>query len=289
MKKVIVITGPTASGKTKLSIDLAKKYHAEIINGDSVQVYKEFNIGSAKITETEKEGITHHLLDLIEPEDTYSIYQFQTDVRKLIDSIKLPMIVGGSGLYIKSALYQYELTDNQIGSAKAMSDLDIEETYLKLKELDPNTTVDKNNPQRVLRAYNDALTGKLRSEKNGKNIPLYDILILYLNIPRDTLRQRVTLRLDMMLENNFIDEVKTIKEKYPNANLNVIGYREINDYLENRITLETARQTIITKTMQFAKRQKTWVKNQMSPIILEALDEKLLEKASAHIDDFLRS
>ena len=166
MKKVIVIVGPTASGKTKLSVELAKKINAEIINGDSVQVYQRLNIGSAKIKDSEKQGVKHHLFDVADPKDSYSVYQFQKDVRDLIDKIDVPMIVGGTGLYIKAALYNYEFEDeNQKISNDAFKDLTNEEIYNKLIVLDPNINIDKQNRRRLIRALELAKQGNLRSKK----------------------------------------------------------------------------------------------------------------------------
>lgn len=282
MKKVIVITGPTASGKTSLSIKIAKHFNLEIINGDSVQIYKEYNIGSAKITEEEMEGVSHHLLDIKEPGEPFSIFDYQKEVRKKIETLKTPIIVGGSGLYIQSALYDYQLHETQTQKLPS-----IEQMKEALEKLDPKLNTQALSETKIINAYQSALAGQKRSEKTNSKIPIYDLCILYLDIDRDILKKRVETRLDQMLEKDFLDEVKKIKQ-IPNANLNIIGYRQLSDYLDYKTDLKTAKQLIVTKTMQFAKRQKTWVKNQMQAHFLNALDTDLEKQAIDLITNFLK-
>ena len=156
MNKVIVITGPTAVGKTKMSIEIAKKYNGEIINCDAVQVYKGLNIGSAKVLDEEKEGITHHLLDIKEVDEEYTIYHYQKDARKIIEDIKergkTPILVGGTGLYIKAALYDYKLSEEKENNN--YNNLSDEELYDELIKLDKDIIIDKNNRRRLIRALN---------------------------------------------------------------------------------------------------------------------------------------
>lgn len=279
MKKVIVIVGPTASGKTYQSVLLAEKINAEIINGDSVQIYKELNIGSAKIKDDEKRGIKHHLFDVRNVLEEYSAFNFQKDVRKLITEIDIPIIVGGTGFYIKSALYNYEFHKEENYNYNDYDDISTNELYNKLKKLDPNTKVDKHNRKRVVRAYYLALKGNKRSSKNKKDEPLYDILTFYLDIDRTTLKEILIKRLDIMLKEGFIEEVEMLKNK--NIRLNIIGYRELYDYLLGEISLNEAKKRIIQSSMRLAKKQKTWFKNQMETIMLNALDketEKIIYK-----------
>lgn len=287
MKKVIVIVGPTASGKTKLSIELAKKINAEIINGDSVQIYKKLDIGSAKIKEDEKQGIKHHLFDVCEPEDTYTVYQFQKDVRALIKNIKHPMIVGGTGLYIKAALYDYEFESEEVNiDVESIYEHDSNEAlYKKLLELDPNIEIDPHNRRRLLRALALAHQGQLRSRKQNKDQPLYDLCILYLDLDRKVLEERLHMRLEKQLEDGFIDEVKALKDD--GIKINAIGYREIDQYLDQRLSYEELKTEIIKKSKALAKKQKTWFKNQMHAYMLDALSENLLDDAYKTIKDFL--
>ncbi|QWB96580.1 tRNA (adenosine(37)-N6)-dimethylallyltransferase MiaA [Mycoplasmatota bacterium] len=289
MKKVIVIVGPTASGKTKLSIDLAKALHTDIINGDSVQIYKRLDIGSAKITDEEKQGIKHHLLDVIEPSHKYSVYQYQQDVRAMIKDIDLPMIVGGTGLYIKAALYDYQFDpeskhhDNEDIYQKYST----QEIYEMLIKLDPNIKIDEKNRRRVIRALQLAKEGHHRSQKQNKDVLLYEPLIIYLDLDRQVLEQRLIKRLEIQLAQGFINEVKSLLDD--DIEINAIGYRAIASYLKEEITLEEAKQLIIKKSKALAKKQKTWFKNQMRPIMFDALSDTLYEDVLQEIKTFLKN
>lgn len=287
MKKVIAIVGPTASGKTRLSIEIAKRIHAEIINGDSVQVYKGLDIGSAKIQSHEMEGIKHHLLDIRDPKDSYSVFNFQKDTRLLIDQIDHPIIVGGTGLYIKAALYDYEFIET-----KRSFDFESKYEHLKneaLHELllshDPEVKIDLNNRRRLIRALEQALEGAPRSQKVKKDHLLYDTLIIYLDLDRKVLEERLNIRLEAQLKNGFIDEVKKLKVK--NIEINAIGYRELSQYIDGVWTLDEAKEQIIIHSRQLAKKQKTWFKNQMNPWMVDALDENLIDKVYEKIHTFL--
>lgn len=288
MKKVVVIVGPTASGKTKLSVELAKKIDAEIINGDSVQIYQRLDIGSAKIKDEEKQGVKHHLFDVCDPKETYTAYQFQKDVRRLIDKIETPMIVGGTGLYIKSALYDYEFEDEgeKIDVEKIYQDVSNEELYEKLLVLDPNINIDMHNRRRLLRALALAHQGNYRSEKQNKDQPLYDLCIIYLDLDRKVLEERLHIRLEKQLEEGFIDEVKALKKD--GIKINAIGYREIDQYLDDILTYEEMKKEIIKKSKALAKKQKTWFKNQMHAHMLDALSDDLIEKATNIVLTFLK-
>lgn len=288
MKKVIVIVGPTGSGKTRLSVKLAKLFNAEIINGDSVQIYRRLNIGSAKIKESEKEGIPHHLFDIRDPNDSYSVFNFQNDVRSLIDQIDIPMIVGGTGLYIKAALYQYEFIEKGRDEAFDLSyqEYSNEELYQMLLDLDPMIQIDLNNRRRVLRALEQALSGEHRSKKNKKDELLYNPLIIYLDLDRKVLEDRLKLRLDKQIMEGFIEEVESLDKD--NIRINAIGYRELNQYLDGKITLDEAKAEIISVSKKLAKKQKTFFKNQMNPVILDALSETLDKDAFDLIQSFLK-
>lgn len=284
MKKVIVICGPTSSGKTALSIELAKKYQLEIINGDSVQVYKNYDIGSAKIKEEEKEGIHHHLIDVIEAMNHYDVAQFQQDARAIINHHPLNMIVGGTGLYIKAALYDYRFEKNSVKPLETFPDPHT--MYDTVLKVDPNAVVDIKNTKRLKMMYQKVLMGQKPSENQFKDQPLYDILTLYLDISKDELKERLTTRLENQIEAGFIEEVKYLKTLGPIKD--VIGYREINMYFNQELTFEEAKHQIIKKSLAFAKRQKTWFINQMHPIVMDATSPNLLNECIKEIDEWLK-
>lgn len=287
MKKVIVIVGPTASGKTALSISMAQAFQGEIINGDSVAIYRKLDIGSAKIKEDEKQGIPHHLIDLRDPSDPYSVYQFQKDVRKLIDVIERPIIVGGTGLYIKAALYDYDFTENERSDAfdRHYESYSNEALYQELIEKDPAITIDQHNRRRLLRALEQAQSGHLRSSKTNKDRCLYDCLVLYLNLDRDVLEQRLKCRLEEQMKLGFIDEVKALDQQ--GIVVNAIGYREIHEYIHGQMSYQETFDAIIKASKRLAKKQKTFFKNQMTPLFLDATDPDLIQKAKEAIHLFL--
>lgn len=287
MRKVVVICGPTAVGKTSLSIELAKKYQAEIISGDSVQVYKGLDIGSAKIKESEKQGVVHHLIDVYEPSDLYDVATFQKEVRKKIDEIEKPFLVGGTGLYIKAALYNYEFDTpkRDIEEEKKYDLLSNDELFEMLVKLDYDASllIHKNNRRRVLRAIAMA-NDKKRSSLQQKDEPLYDALILYLTMPREQLYNRINERVDIMIEEGLLDEVKSLKEK--GHTFNILGYRELNDYLDGLINYEDAIDLIKQNTRHLAKRQETWFRNQMKALIVDVTNK---EDALIKLDEAIKS
>ncbi|MDV3205353.1 MAG: tRNA (adenosine(37)-N6)-dimethylallyltransferase MiaA [Weeping tea tree witches'-broom phytoplasma] len=291
MKKIIVITGPTASGKTDLALKLANIFKGEIINADSVQIYKEFNIGSSKVAIQETQ-ILHHLIDIVTPESDYNIYHYQKDVRKIIQGISIPFLVGGSGLYIKAALFNYELEEtanNKIVLNNDKNDKATLEMLNEIKKKDPNLILDEHNPHRIVSAYKQLNQKKLRSQKKGKNLPLFNILTIYLDIEKTILKQRIIIRLENMLKKGLIKEVQNIQKNYPRANLNIIGYREIKNFLDQKITLQKAKELIIKNTLQYAKRQKTWFQNQMKSLIMvDAVCKNLEEETTNIIGNFLK-
>ena len=256
---ILVITGPTGVGKTKASIELAKKYNAIIINADSMQVYKELNIGTAKIKESEKENIPHFLFDIKNPEDMYTVYDYQKDVRKLLDEYKDKniIIVGGTGLYIKAALYDYEFKDEL--KSDTYDNLTNEELFNRVKMKHPNNDIHINNRKRLIRALN-----KEEYSKEGNNI-LYDALFIGLTTDRDTLYEKINLRVDKMFEEGLLNEVKTLYDKkIIGKSINTgIGYKELYEYFDNKISLEEAKDLIKKRSRHYAKRQYTWFKNQM--------------------------
>lgn len=289
MKKVVVIVGPTGSGKTRLSIELAKRFGLEIINGDSVQVYDELSIGSAKIKAEEMEGVPHHLLGYRPVSEPYSVYHFQRDARKAIESIERPAIVGGTGLYIKAALFDYTFGDGGRNPEfeRHHAHLENEELYRMLREKNPNTTVDPHNRRRVMRALERVVHGKDVSVGSKKNDPLYDILSIYLDLDRKTLETYLRRRLDRQLEDGFLDEVQMLRAQ--DIRIHAIGYRELDQYLEGSCTLEEAKEKIITASRRLAKKQKTWFRHQMTCETFDALSPTLVRDVATRLKSFYES
>lgn len=264
---VIVILGPTAVGKTKMSVELAKNLNGEIINADSTQIFKELNIATAKITEEEKEGIPHYLFDIKAKEDNYTVYDYQKDCREKIDDIlkrgKTPILVGGTGLYIKAALYNYEFEEQQ--SRSDYSAFSTEELYNQLISIDPNTTIHLNNRQRIERVldyYNE--TGKLPSKEKSDKL-LYDTLFIGLTTDREVLYNRINKRVDVMISSGLLDEAKWVYESgcRTKAITTPIGYKELFPYFEGKESLEPCLDKIKQDSRRYAKRQYTWFNNQM--------------------------
>ena len=244
---IIVITGPTGVGKTKLSISLAKRYNAEIINGDAIQVYKGLDIGSAKVTKEEMEGVVHHLFDIREVWEDYSIFDYQRDCRRLIDDItgrgKNVVIVGGTGLYIKSALYDYTLNEDD-SLDNEYEGIETLELYDRLKSLDKEIDIDKNNRRRVIRALNYYLTfnKSIKDNNNGNKLIYDDSIFIGLTTDRELLYNRINKRVDVMVENGLLDEVKSFYDKNMRYKplLGGIGYKELFSYYDGDISLEEA-------------------------------------------------
>ena len=266
--KVICIVGPTGVGKTKLSIELAKKLNGEVINTDSTQVYKELDIATAKVTEEEKENIKHHLLDIKNIEEDYTVYDYQRDSRKVINDLlnasKTPILVGGTGLYIKAALYDYKFENNIIYDS--YDELTNDELYQKLLKVDPNTDIHKNNRKRVIRSLNYYKQNKIpMSSKEKTNKQLYDIIFIGLTTDRDKLYKRINDRVDIMIKNGLIDEAKKIYDSNirTKAIMTPIGYKELFEYFDGKSTKEEAIDLIKQRSRRYAKRQYTWFNNQM--------------------------
>lgn len=273
MNKVIVITGPTAVGKTKLSIELAKRYNGEIINADAVQVYKGLDIGSAKVTEEEKEDIPHHLFDIKEVDEEYTIYHYQKDCRKLIKEVqgrgKTPILVGGTGLYIKAALYDYKLTEEK--ETNTYDNLTDEELYNKLLEVDKDIVIDKNNRRRLTRALNYYKENNKSINTNTTNKLLYDAIFIGLTTDRRILYDKINNRVDIMIKEGLLNEVKVFYDKNIRTKplLNAIGYREIYSYFDGNISLEEAIDKIKQNSRHYAKRQYTFFNHQLPVVWFE--------------------
>lgn len=272
MKKVLVVAGPTASGKTALSVKLAQILDGEIISGDSQQVYKELNIGTAKITEDEKSDIKHYGLDLINYTENYSVKDFQSMARHAIDEIntkeKLPIIVGGTGFYLKACLYDYEFEDEIIEDDQ-FEELTNEELYNKLKEIDPISLekIHLNNRKRLIRALNIGLKGQTKTERESiqNHQPIYDTFLVVLDLPKPILDERIEIRLNNMFNTGLKDEVSNFfksPETWNYQSFQGIGYKEWKGYLLNQMSLDEVKEKIIISTRQYAKRQLTWFRHQ---------------------------
>lgn len=268
MSKIIVIVGPTGVGKTASSIYLAHKYNAEIINADSTGVYKEPLIATAKVTEEEKDGVIHHMLDLVSLDDDFTLYDYQVKGRKILDDLisknKNVIIVGGSGLYIKALLYDYKLdkTDNvKVDYSKYTN----QELKNMADKIDKNNNIHVNNRQRLERYITYyKQTGKTIKKTDDINKKLYNFDIIGLKSDRETLYKRMNDRVDIMLKNGLLDEAKKLKDK-KNFN-NIIGYKELNQYFNGLISLDEAIDLIKQNTRRYSKRQFTWFNNQMKDI-----------------------
>ena len=265
MKKIIVITGPTGVGKTKLSVLLAKKIKGEIINADSMQVYKGLDIGTAKIKETEKGGIKHHLFDICNVYDNYTIYNYQNDSRKAIKDIqrrrKTPILVGGSGLYIKASLYDYKLVNEKFHSE--FNELSNEELLAEIKK-DHDTDIHVNNRKRLVRELNKIKNNSVT--ESNIDTPLYDIVVIGLTTNRDKLYEIIDNRVDLMFKEGLLKEVKDLYDErvQSKAIKTGIGYKELYEYFKGNISLDEAINLIKKNSRNFAKRQYTFFNHQMN-------------------------
>lgn len=275
---VLCIVGPTAVGKTKMSIELAKQLNGEIISGDSMQIYRGMDIGTAKATMDERQGIPHHLIDEKNPDEPYSVAAFQQTVRAKMEEIKsrgkLPIIVGGTGLYIKSVLYDYEFAgeseSKEIDEAK-YGHLSNEELHTKLAAVDEAGAKDihPNNRKRVIRAleiYETSGVKKSEMIEKQEHKMIYDACLIGLTDDRNVLYDRINKRVDTMYETGLVEEVKALfDEGIPaeSQSIRAIGYKELYDYFKGLISLEESKELIKRNSRRYAKRQYTWFNNQM--------------------------
>jgi len=272
-QKLLVIVGPTASGKTSLALKLAKKFNGEIVSADSRQIYRGMNIGTAKAPISEMKEIPHNLLDIKNPDEEYTVAEFKRDAIKAIEKIttkkKIPILVGGTGLYIRAVVDNLDIPAVK-PNAKLREKLEdemntkgLEYLFQELIELDPEAAyiVDGKNPRRVIRALEVAIaTGKPFTAQRKKGERLFDALEIGISVPPDKLKTRIEKRADAMVKNGLIREVKTLLKKYglkPIA-FDAIGYKEIIDALEGKTTMPEAIELIKKKTWAFARRQMTW-------------------------------
>lgn len=280
LRPLVVLTGPTAVGKTAVSISFAKAIQGEIISADSMQVYRGMDIGSAKIKEEEMRGVPHHLLDILEPEETFNVMIFQKLAKEKIGEIydrgHIPILTGGTGFYIQSVLYDIAFTEETDGSVRERLEREAKERgaeYLheKLAALDPVTAenIHANNVKRVIRAlefyelngYPLSLHNERERQKNSPYLFRYYVL----NEPREILYERIERRVDAMVKEGLLEEVKALKERgctRDMVSMQGLGYKEILDYLSGVCTLEEAAWTIKKETRHFAKRQLTWFRRE---------------------------
>ena len=288
--KVIVICGPTASGKTALSIELAKQINGEIVSCDSMQIYKDMDIGTAKPTVEEMQGIKHYLIGYVSPEERYSVADYKTDAKKaikeIIDKGKMPIVVGGTGLYLDSLIYEIEYQDIKLDEEyrkkleEEVEEKGLDVLYERAKQIDekaiekisPN---DKKRILRILEIYH--ATGKTKTEQeieSRKKEVEYDYKVYALDWDRQKLYDRINKRVDMMIEQGLIEEVKQILDKYdtfPTA-MQGLGYKEVVEYLEGKLTKEEMIEKIKMETRRYAKRQLTWFRKNKQTIWLDAED-----------------
>lgn len=281
--EVIAIVGPTASGKTALSVQLAKMIDGEVINGDALQVYRGLDIGTAKITEEEMDGIPHHMFDIKEPDETFSVAEYQSEVRKQIADInrrgKVPIIAGGTGLYVQSVLYDFRFTEETSNEevrnrlAQELAEKGPEHLYEKLVKADPigAEKIHPNNHRRIIRALEIIeVTGETKSahEKDVGHTPLYNHLLIGLDMEREVLYDRIEQRFDLMMDAGFLREAESLWHAGIRnvQSVQAIGYKELHQTIEGNMTIEEAAELIKKNTRNYAKRQMTYFRNKLDVI-----------------------
>ncbi|MBU9672032.1 tRNA (adenosine(37)-N6)-dimethylallyltransferase MiaA [Planococcus sp. CP5-4] len=286
MVEVIAIVGPTASGKTALSIELAERLGGEVINGDSMQVYRGMDIGTAKIRPEEMAGIPHHLLDIRNPEESFSVAEYQELVRRKIVEIqqrgKLPIIVGGTGLYVQSVLFDYRFSKQQVDEElrqtlhSELERLGPLAMHSKLMELNPGIDIHPNNTRRVLRALEILLSGEEKEDGSLAQAPMYDELIIGLDVPRAKLYERIDSRVDQMIGAGLLDEVRHLYDGGLRdvQSIKAIGYKELYGYFDGLYPLEEAVVKLKRNSRKYAKRQFTYFRNKMPILWLDATADK---------------
>ncbi|WP_436937036.1 tRNA (adenosine(37)-N6)-dimethylallyltransferase MiaA [Staphylococcus xylosus] len=303
---LIVLVGPTAVGKTEFSIELAKKVNGEIISGDSMQVYKHMDIGTAKITQDEMSGVPHHMIDILEPDENFSAYEFKNRAQRLIKEIttrgRVPIIAGGTGLYIQSLIYNYDFEDETISEQKSLEieakldeldQLSNEALYQYLASFDEVSAQDihPNNRKRVRRAIQYYLKTKklLSSRKKVQQFTEnYDTLLLGIEMSRDILYQRINKRVDIMLERGLLSEVQQLVDNgyETSQSMQAIGYKEIVPVIKQELSLDEATEKLKQHSRNYAKRQMTWFKNKLDVLWLDREKMSLslmLEEVSVQI------
>ena len=302
-EQVIVICGPTASGKTSLGIKLAKKIEGEIVSCDSMQIYKDMAIGTAKPTDEERKEAKHYLVDFVMPNERYSVSEYKKDaeytIEQIIKSGKKPIIVGGTGLYLNSLVYgiDYPNIETDLNYRQELEDRvnkeGLENLYKEANKIDSKamekiSSNDKKRILRILEIYHS--TGKTKTqleEDSRKNGPKYDYKIFVLNMDREKLYDRINKRVDIMIEDGLIDEVKQLLKKYkefPTA-MQGLGYKEVIEYLENKLTKVEMIEKIKQETRRYAKRQITWFKSYKNAIWLDAFNENNVDIILKNIEN----
>ncbi|ODJ60190.1 tRNA (adenosine(37)-N6)-dimethylallyltransferase MiaA [Brochothrix thermosphacta] len=302
-RPVVALIGPTAVGKTVLSLHLAQRFGSEIISGDSMQIYREMNIGTAKASTAEQKQVRHHMIDIVDPTTNFDVSQFVQTARQEIDAMPitaLPLIVGGTGLYIQSVLFDFKLgqaPDNPIIRAKyeqLLSEQGKEALFAELEANDPvsATLMHPNNTRRVIRALEvTEVTGIPFSQQQPEPPQAhYPHLIIGLNTERERLYERINQRVDQMMSEGLVAEVKALQSKLTATTAyQAIGYKEILDYLDGRCSYEAAVDLIKQRSRHYAKRQLTWFNNRMNVSWLDAEDPELLEKATKLVENFINN
>lgn len=293
---LVILTGPTAVGKSGLSVKLAKETGGEIISADSMQVYKSMDIGSAKINTEEMQGIRHHMIDVLEPEDSFNVVTFQQMCKACMEDIynrkRLPIIAGGTGFYIQSVLYDIDFTENEEDSKyrneleQFAKDYGAQALHERLKKVDPASAdaIHANNIKRIIRAlefYEQTGTGiSEHNEKERRKQSVYNSCYFVLNDDREQLYKKIDKRVDMMIDNGLVDEVRALKARGAHrgqVSMQGLGYKEILAYLDGEISLDEAVYIIKRDTRHFAKRQLTWFRREKDVI--------WIDKAAFNYDD----
>lgn len=299
MDKVLVLVGPTAIGKSSVGVSLAKKFNGEIISGDSVQIYRQLNIGSAKTTKQQQAGIIHHLIDQLDFWQQYSVYDFQIAARECIKAISdrgnLPIVVGGTGLYIKALLYDYVFSD-ETNHTDDYQDYSNEQLWQAVNEVDPEAAlkIHPNNRRRLVRALTmmeQLSQNKTSFEAKQSKAMVYDTLVIGLTINRQQLHQRINNRVQQMFDAGLEIEVIDLYQQslnYDYTALQAIGYKEFKDYFNKETTLEEVKLKIQSHTRQFAKRQFTWFNNQMDVKWFDVTEDDYLTQINDLINNWLK-
>lgn len=290
--KVVVIVGPTASGKTAISIELAKKINGEIISSDSMQIYKDMDIGTAKVTKEEAEGIKHYLIDCVSPDERYTVSDFKRDaenaMKEILEKGKTPIVVGGTGLYVNSLIYGIEYQDMKFDEQyrnelmeKAETEEGLKELWEEANKIDPEamTKISKNDKKRIVRVLEIyKATGKNKTEQeilSRQNGVKYDYKVFGITMDREKLYDRINRRVDMMIENGLEQEVRNLLEKYnefPTA-MQGLGYKEVVEYFDGILTREEMIEKIKQESRRYAKRQLTWFRKNKETIWLDSQND----------------
>ncbi len=300
MKKVLVIAGPTASGKTAFSVRMAHLLDGAVISGDSIQVYRGLDIGSGKVTEAEKEGIDHYLIDILDPKEKYSVADFQANARRIIaEESRFPIIAGGTGLYLKACLYDYEFFEDEEESPAdpEFEAMDNDTLYELLQKTDPVQAekIHRNNRRRMIRSLTiNKRTGKTQSETEGEQSHemVYDAFICGCTMEREVLYERINRRVEKMFEAGLEEEIRCLLASgvsFEDQSMRGIGYKEWEPYFAGEMTAEEVKEEIQKHSRQFAKRQYTWLNHQMPVHWFDVTSEEDTERMVREILEWKES